>query len=517
MIPMVINAAKRKVPKTIFGKTYEPYSGIYSTLPSGSKAGRKYSSRITTAKTKRIFDDLEQVISKVQLQDGMTIGFIHNLRYGDLVICEVMDTIAAIGLKNLTLASTALFPNHEPLIEHIHSGVIGSISGSMNGPIGRAVSTGEIDIPTSLRSHGGRARAVECDDLHLDVSFIASPAVDEMGNMNGCQGPSAYGANGFANDTDSVYADQVVLITDNLLTDEPVYPVSIKGSRVDYIVTIDRIGDPNKIVAGSLGRNTPKNHLMIAEQVVQVAEAAGYLKEGLSFQAGAGGVSLATTQFFHEILLEKKIQGSFVHGGTTGAAVKLLDEGLVKRIYDGQSFDLIAAKSLRENPCHYEWSAQNSYNIWNPGGPLAHYVDVVALGATEIDVDFNVNVITHSDGVLLHGIGGHTDAAAAKLTIITCPIARKVPIVRDSVTTVSTPGEMIDVVITDAGIAVNHNRSELKNRLKKADIKIIDIKELKDMAYSQAAPPNPEFTDEICTVVEYRDGTLLDTIRRIDL
>ncbi|MFX1505181.1 MAG: citrate lyase subunit alpha [Promethearchaeota archaeon] len=512
---MVINAARREVPEKIFGRTYEPYRGAYSTKPKGSKVGRKYSPHITTSRTKRIFDDLEQVISKVNLSDGMTIGFIHNLRYGDFVICEVMDTIASMGYRNLTVASTALFPNHEPLIEHIHSGVIGCISGSMNGPIGKAVSIGEINIPTSLRSHGGRARAVECGELHLDVSFIAAPAVDEMGNMNGCQGPSAYGACGFANETDSVYADNVVLVTDNLLTDEPVYPVSIRGDNVDYIVTVDRIGDPNKIVAGSLGRDVTKNHLEIAEQVVKVAEAAGYLKEDMSFQAGAGGVSLGTTQFLHEIMIEKGIQGSFIHGGTTGAAVKLLEEGLVRKIFDGQSFDLVAAKSLRENPCHYEWSAQNSYNIWAPGGPLAHYVDVVALGATEIDIDFNVNVNTHSDGLLLHGIGGHTDAAAAQLTIITCPIARKVPIVRDRVTTVSTPGEMIDVVITNAGIAVNPNRIKLKDKLTKAGIEITDITELRDMAYSQAAPPEPEFTDEICTVVEFRDGTLLDVIYNV--
>lgn len=513
---MVINAAKREVPEEIFGRTYAPYNGAYSTMPRGYKVGRKYSPHITTAKSKRIFDDLEQVISKVNLKDGMTIGFIHNLRYGDFVICEVMDTIASMGFKNLTVASTALFPNHEPLIEHIHSGVIGCISGSMNGPIGKAVSTGEINIPTSLRSHGGRARAVECGELHLDVSFIAAPAVDEMGNMNGCQGPSAYGACGFANETDSIYADNVVLVTDNLLTDEPVYPVSIRGDMVDYIVTVDRIGDPNKIVAGSLGRSITKNHLEIAEQVVKVAEAAGYIKEGLSFQAGAGGVSLGTTQFLHELMMEREIQGSFIHGGTTEAAVKLLEEGLVRKIFDGQSFDLVAAKSLRENPCHYEWSAQNSYNIWAPGGPLAHYVDVVALGATEIDIDFNINVNTHSDGLLLHGIGGHTDAAAAQLTIITCPIARKVPIVRDRVTTVSTPGEMIDVVITDAGIAVNPRRTQLKDKLIKAGIKITDITELRDMAYSHVAPVQPDFTDKICTVVEFRDGTLLDVIYKVN-
>ncbi|MFX0086398.1 MAG: citrate lyase subunit alpha [Candidatus Hodarchaeota archaeon] len=511
---MIRNAAKREVPEKLFGRKYKPYAGAYSTPPTGRKYGRRFSPNITTLNKKRIYDDLETGISKIDIQDGMTIGFIHNLRYGDLVICDVMNTIASMGIKNLTLASTALFPCHEPLIEHIQSGVIGAISGSMNGPIGKAVSTGEVNIPTSLRSHGGRARAVETDELHLDVSFIASPAVDEMGNMNGCQGPSAFGANGFANDTDSVYADNVVLITDNL-TDEPVTPVSIRGCSVDYIITVDRIGDPNKIVAGSLSRNVTDKHLEIAEQVIAVAEAAGYVKNGFSFQAGAGGVSLATTQFVHEIMTEKDLVGSFVHGGTTEAAVELLEDELFKRIYDGQSFDLAAAESLRENPRHIESSAHSSYNIWNPGGPIANYVDVVALGATEIDIDFNVNVNTHSDGLLLHGIGGHTDAAAGRMTIITCPIARKVPIIRDNVTTISTPGEMIDVLITDEGIAVNPQRKDLLKKFEKAQLKITDISELRDLAYSQASIIEPEFSEEICTAVEFRDGTLLDVIYKV--
>ncbi len=513
---MLTNAVGRKIPKQLFGRTYLPYAGAYSTPPKGRRVGRQYRTSIITPKKKRIFDDLEIVIRKVGLKDGMCLGFNHNLRYGDLVICQVMDTIASMGIKNLTLASTALFPNHEPLIEHVHSGIISEISGSMNGSIGKAVSIGEVNIPTSLRSHGGRARAVESDDLHLDVAFVASPAVDQMGNMNGCQGPSAFGANGFANETDSVYADHVVLITDNL-TEEPVTPVSIRGSNVDYIVTVDKIGDPNKIVAGSLGRNVTGRHTAMAEEVINVAQAAGYIKNGFSFQAGAGGVSLATVHYLEEIMTEQKLTGSFIHGGTTEAAVELLEEGIFQKIYDGQSFDLAAVKSLKENPLHIESSAYHSYNIYAPGGPLANYVDVVALGATEIDLDFNVNVNTHSDGLLLHGIGGHTDAAAARLTIITCPIARKVPIVRDKVTTISTPGEMIDVVITNAGIAVNPKNTELIKHLRNSDVDILDMTTLRDMAYSEAALIEPEFTDEICTAIEYRDGTLMDVVYRVNM
>jgi citrate lyase subunit alpha/citrate CoA-transferase len=510
----ILNAAGREVPLKAFSKTYKPFAGAYATPPkSRRKYGRKYKPQITTER--KIFDSLEKCIQRIGLQDGMTVGFHHCLRFGDYVINMVMDSIASVGIKNLTLAATALFPNHEPLLEHVRNGVITEISGSMNGPIGKAVSTGDVTIPTSLRSHGGRARAVECGDLHLDVSFVAASACDEYGNMNGCQGPSAFGANGFANDTDSVYADTVVVITDNLLTDEPVYPVSIKGSNIDYIVTVDQIGDPNKIVAGSLGRNISEKHLVIAEQVIAVAEAAGLIKNAFSFQAGAGGVSLATTKFLREIMTESGIQGSFIHGGTTAAAVELLEEGLFQRIYDGQSFDLVAANSLRENPRHIESSADNSYNIWKPGGPIASYVDMVALGATEIDVHFNCNVNTLSNGILANGIGGHTDAAAAHMTVITCPLARKVPIVIDKVTTVSTPGEMVDVIITDAGIAVNPRKPKLRKNLEKASIEVRDIHDLRDEADSLAAPAEPDLSDEVCTVVEYRDGTILDVIRKV--
>ncbi|MFX0113463.1 MAG: citrate lyase subunit alpha [Candidatus Hodarchaeota archaeon] len=510
----ILNAAGREVPLKAFNKTYKPFAGAYATTPKGRrKYGRKYKPQITTER--KIFDSLEKCIQKIGLQDGMTVGFHHCLRFGDYVINMVMDTIASFGVKNLTLAATALFPNHEPLLEYVENGVIAEISGSMNGPIGKAVSTGEVTIPTSLRSHGGRARAVECGELHLDVSFVAASACDEYGNLNGCQGPSAFGANGFANDTDSVYADAVVVITDNLLTEEPVYPVSIKGSNIDYIVTVDRIGDPKKIVAGSLGRNISEKHLVIAEQVIAVAEAAGLIRNGFSFQAGAGGVSLATTKFVRETMAESGILGSFIHGGTTAAAVELLEEGLFQRIYDGQSFDLVAANSLRENPRHIESSADNSYNIWKPGGPIASYVDVVALGATEIDVHFNCNVNTFSNGILANGIGGHTDAAAARMTVITCPLARKVPIVIDKVTTVSTPGEMIDVLITDGGIAVNPRKLKLRKKLEKGGIEVHDIHDLRDEAYSLAAPAEPELSNEICTVVEYRDGTILDVIRKV--
>lgn len=97
-------------------------------------------------------------------------------------------------------------------------------------------------------------------------------------------------------------------------------------------------------------------------------------------------------------------------------------------------------------------------------------LDVAVLGATEIDTDFNVNVHTDSSGRIMGGSGGHSDAAAgSKLSIITAPLFRgRLPIVRDRVTCISTPGKDIDVLVTQAGIAVNPRREELRERLTQA-------------------------------------------------
>lgn len=75
-------------------------------------------------------------------------------------------------------------------------------------------------------------------------------------------------------------------------------------------------------------------------------------------------------------------------------------------------------------------------------------LDVVILGATEVDRDVNVN--TDADGALLHGIGGHQDTAAgAKLTIIAQPLLRgRIPCVTDTVYSVTTPGECVDAAPT---------------------------------------------------------------------
>jgi len=145
-------------------------------------------------------------------------------------------------------------------------------------------------------------------------------------------------------------------------------------------------------------------------------------------------------------------------------------------------------------------------------------LDVVILSALEIDTNFNVNVITGSDGVIRGASGGHSDAAeAANLTVIVAPLIRgRLPTVVNKVTNVVTPGATIDVLVTDHGTAVNPNKPELKARLEAANLNVKTVEELQQMAEALTGVPAPiQFTDNVVAQVRFRDGSLIDTIYQV--
>ncbi len=514
---MPSNVLGRNLPEKLFGIPLKPYRGIHQSSTSGSRVGTAYQQRYTTRKTKRFYDSIESLLEVLPVHNGITLSFHHALREGDNVIVPIIDAFAANGIKDLTLASTALFSVHTPLLEHIQSGVVKRIEGSLNGPLGRAVSRGEIELPTVLRSHGGRARAVQEGSLHIDIAFIAASTADYIGNLTGRIGKNAFGSLGYPLETDSLYADIVVGVTDNVIS-TPLNQISIPSSRVDYVLEVDSIGDPSKIASGSLGRKIAPQRLEIAENVVSIMEHSGYLEEGFNWQAGAGGMSLAASKYLKDLITDKKIKGGYIFGGIATNSVKMLEDGLFHTIYDAQSFDLDAVESLRENKNHIEISIDHAYNPFNKAC-IAINTDFSVLGATEVDMNFNVNVNTFSNGLINSGIGGHQDAARAKISMIVVPLARKVPSIIESVTTVSTPGDSVDIIITDGGIAINPHqtpkRVKVEKLLKKANLDIKPITELKDIASSQASPITPELTSDITTLIEYRDGTHLDVIYRV--
>jgi len=513
---LIKNVLGREVPAEVNGRKAAPFMGIGKFKLEGHKIGPPIPTGAFYTGSK-VQQDIDSTLDKLNLFDGMTISFHHHLRNGDLMVNMIVEKLAQRGIKDIVLAPSALFPAHEPLVEHIKKGTVSHVLGSMNGPVGRLCTTGGMKKTAILRSHGGRYRAIQDGDLHIDAAFISAPTADPHGNANGVHGPSACGPLGFAL-ADSLYADQVVVVTDNFVP-FPAWPWSIEGGNVDYVVPIDTLGDPAKIVSGTTKVTTDPDRLKIASWAAQLVKDSGLIDESeFSFQAGAGGMSLAFIQYVAEFMREKKVVADFVRGGSTKTLTDMLDEGLTKFILDGQSFDLAGVASLRDNWNHIETNPFVSYN-YHTKGCFAPKVKASVLGGTEIDVNFNVNVNTHSDGWLLHGIGGFQDAADAYMTIITVPLYRKTnPIIVDRVHTITAPGETIDAIVTDHGIAVNPGRQDLLDRLKDSDLPIVKIEELHEKAVSiTGTPKKPKTKDNVVAVIEWRDGTIIDSVKELDL
>ncbi|MDD4837378.1 MAG: citrate lyase subunit alpha, partial [Dethiosulfovibrio sp.] len=246
--------------------------------------------------------------------------------------------------------------------------------------------------------------------------------------------------------------------------------------------------------------------------------ASGLWREGVSFQTGAGGASLATALYLREIMTDRGFRGSFAMGGITSQMVRFLEEGLVDNLYDVQCFDLDAVRSIGANRKHVEVSASLYASPGNKG-PLVDDLDVVILGAAEIDLDFNVNVHTDSSGRIIGGSGGHSDTAAgAKLTVVVAPLVRaRLPIVMDRVIAVSTPGSTVDLLVTERGMAVNPSRPELKEVLERAGLPVFSIRHLRDMALSMTGVPEEVRPQgRVVAEVEYRDGRIIDRIRSVE-
>ncbi len=512
---MVKNALSREIPIVTDGRINIPFKGVGRHKSSGNKVGPPIPSGADYGN--KLLKDLDEALDKLNLFNGMTVSFHHHMRNGDVLVNLVLQKLDARGIKDIVLAPSALFPVHEPVVDLIKKGTVSHVLGSMNGPIGKLCTTGGMKKTAILRSHGGRYRAIQDGDLHIDATFIAAPTADVHGNANGIHGPSACGPLGFAL-ADSLYADQVVVVTDNLVP-FPTWPWSIEGGNVDYIVPIQTLGDPEKIVSGTTKITTEPDRLKIASMAAQIVRDTGLIDQPeFSFQAGAGGMSLAFIQYIAGYMQEKNVVADFVRGGSTKMLVDMLESGLTKFILDGQSFDLAGVESLRRNWNHIETNPFVSYN-YHTKGCFAPRVKASVLGATEIDLKFNVNVNSHSDGWLLHGIGGFQDAADAYMTIITAPLYRKTnPIVVESVHTVTAPGEVIDVLVTDHGIAINPNRQDLLDRLKSCDLPIVSIEELHKKAVTVTGKPEKPATKEhIVALIEWRDGTVIDVVRELDL
>jgi citrate (pro-3S)-lyase len=256
--------------------------------------------------------------------------------------------------------------------------------------------------------------------------------------------------------------------------------------------------------------------LMMAQSCADFIACTPYFKDGFSFQTGIGGAAIATAHYLADKMREYNIHMGFGAGGMSKPMCDLLEEGLVNCLLDTQNFDLPSIDSLISNPKHFSITTKEYADPFCKGA-VVNKLDFVILGTLEADINFNCNVVVSSEGKLMGAQGGHPDTAAgAKCTIVITPLLQgRIPAVRNQVTTVTTPGETVDVIVTDYGIAINPKRTDLLEAVKDSHISLKTIEELRDIAYGMAGEPEPlEYEDRVVAVIESRDGTIMDVVRK---
>ena len=513
----MLNKVGREIPEEILKETgKEVFQGNYYKDNTEFQKKGPITKVVMNHDTSKMVSSIHEALVKCGAHDGMTLGFHHHFRDGDLVVNIVMEEVHKMGIKDVTICASSLGKAHAPLVPMIEDGTITNIQSSgVRGAIGEAISQGKLKGLATMRSHGGRIRAIQTGETTIDISFIGAPTCDDYGNCKGTGGKSDCGVLSYSF-VDGNHANKVVAVTDCLVP-FPNYPADINMTKVDYVCVVDQIGIPEKIATGAAKPTTDVRKLMMADYCTQVVVNTPYFKDGFSYQTGVGGASIASAASLGKIMKERGIHMGFAVGGMSKGMCDLLDQGLVGKLLDTQDFDTAAVESVKR-PNHHRISAGAYANPFNKGA-FVNKLDYVVLGALEVDVDFNVNVVVGSDGVITGAQGGHPDAAqGAKCTIVITPLLQgRIPAVCSKVTTVTTPGESIDVVVTDYGVAVNPARPDLLEALKEAgNIPLHTIEELRDMAYAITGEPEPvQFGDRIVGIIEGRDGTVMDVVRQV--
>lgn len=512
----MINAVGRDIPEEILELTgKEVFHGNHYYDGYEYKKDGPNTRCVINSNGSKLVKNIKEALEKCEIKDGMTISFHHHFREGDYIVNMVMDEIHKMGIKDITICASSLGKAHDPIVPYIEDGTITNIQSSgVRGKIGEAISNGKLKGLAIMRSHGGRVRALETGETRIDIAFIGAPTCDDYGNCRGIGGKSNCGVLSYAM-ADALHADRVVAITDCLVP-FPNFPAHISMTRVDYVVEVEEIGDPKKIATGAAKPTTDQRKLMMADYCTQFVVNSPYFKDGFSYQTGVGGASIASTISLAKVMKEKNIRMRFGVGGLTKPMCDLLINDQVDCLLDTQDFDLAAVESVKDLR-HFRISAGEYADPFNKGA-VVNKLDFVILAALEVDVNFNCNVVVGSDGMITGAQGGHPDTAAgAKCSIVIAPLLQgRIPAICTEVTTVTTPGESVDVVITDYGIAINPRRADLIETMKDVDLPFKTIEELRDIAYRIAGEPQRvEFADRVVGIIESRDGTIMDVVRQI--
>ncbi len=533
---LVKNAAGRLVPTSLNGFPFEPYQGAFADLPQGPffVAPTRTQQLRGASKIVKNLDDLVTAY----VPDGGWVSTPHYYRDDPTSLQLIVDSLRRCGKRDVKLLGIAFFQSHaDVILPALADGTLGGIEGNVYGPVAKAVASGSLgDWIVVGRTHGGRARCFQQGEREVDLAIAPVPIADAWGNANGVMGhPSSLcGPLGlFA--ADAMWAKRTVLLAETIHP-TMLAPHPIQMSWVDHVVPVACAGNNRGIGTGTTDVRRVKGdpeRLRIAANVLRVMDAAGVVQDGFNFQVGSGAGLLVLEKMLRKMRAEG-IRAGFTVGGSMEYHVDMLEEGLIELYLDGQCFQPSPRlfHSLLHNPRHVEVSTPMYYS---PAckQEACGLMDVVVLGASEIDVNFNANTVTGYDGMIRTGIGGGPDAASgAKLTIFALPIARvnrggeSAPCIRQAVSTIVTPGEVIDVVVTEEHVALNPSSDSpylpaVRENARREGLEIVTIEEMAAASLAKAQAlgtlmAEPRYTDEIVYAVEWRDGRLLDVVRKLE-
>ncbi len=526
----VKNAIGRKVPTNVNGVKKKAYKEAFDPDYNEPWAGRPGRAGMHSGKSK--ITSLDSIIDL--LEDGDWISYPHYYRLGDVCLKMIIDKLREKGKRNIYLLGNAFFDNCIPwLPEAISDGIIAGFNGSCYRGMGKHLMNGDF-LPWVVTGygHGNRVRRFHTGEIKVKVAFGPVPIADKWGNSNGLMGdPGSWvGPLGLFL-ADTLWAEHVCLLAGEI-TDNYLFPRSLSMVDIDYVVKVDNPGDSSGIGSGTLDiekiRASSFNS-RIAEQVLKVMQAAGTIFDGFNFQVGSGA-GLIVLDEIYKILREREIKAGFAIGGCTSLHVEMLQAGFIKDLLHGQCFEPSerVIKSMLHDYNHHEISTGEYDDVANKENAV-NMLDVSVLSTLEMDTGFNINSIC-AGGRIIGGIGGAQGVAAGSdMTIMFLPLATGkkekgmgFPRIVEEVYTVSIPGEVIDVAVTEDYVALNPKSKSryiepLRENAVSRGLKIVSIDELHDLSVKAAAgigktPSRPETTDIPVEVIEWRDGTLLDTI-----
>jgi len=513
------------------GKEYEPFTKAFNDrVYTDRMVGQRITPRIPRRKNKVV--TLNAVMDVIN--DGDWISYPHYYRFGDKGLQMTVAKLRETGKRDIKIYGNAFFDHVDPwLIEAVRDGIITGFHGNPYRKLGESVVKGELLPWVSVGfSHGNRVRKMQTGEVNVKVAFGPVPIADIYGNANGLMGKPEHlcGPVGLFN-ADAACAEYVCLLAGSV-SDIVVMPTPLSMEQVDFVVKVDDPGLNEGIGSGTLdvekARSNPFN-AQVADNITRVIKASGVVKDDFAFQVGSGA-GLLILENIRSMLKEAGIKANFSIGGVTSLHVDMLEEGTLRHLMHGQLFEPSPRmfESMLTNPYHHEITTAYYASVANKESAV-NMLDLAVLSTLEVDTDFNLNTVC-AGGRIIGGIGGGQDVAAgADLTIIFMPLAtgkngKGFPKVVDKVYTRTTPGEVIDVVVTEEFAAVNPaGTSTYKDAVLERGgdfgVKLVSIEELHEKSVAKAnefgtIPPVAETTDEVVHVIEWRDGTLLDVIRK---